>query len=80
MRMLCCRPGGSLVRPREEQSTTRCPQLQEHTEGQTDSTQSPSSPHSSRRSRQSREAEQAGMVGALEDEKEVLNRGLVILT
>lgn len=65
-----------MVRPREEQSTTRCPRLQEHTEGQMDSTQPPSSPHSSRRSRQSREAEQAGMVRALENETESLNRRL----
>lgn len=64
-RMLCCSPGGSLVSPRDEQSTTRCPRLQEHTEGQTDNTQPPCSPHSSRMFRQSREAAQPGMVRAL---------------
>lgn len=67
-RMLCCRPGGSLVRPRDEQSTTRCPRLQEHTEGQTDDTQPACIPHSSRTVRQSREAEQPGMVRALQDQ------------
>lgn len=69
--MLCCRPGGSVVRPREEQSATRCPRLQEHTEGQMESTQPTCSPHSSKRSRQSREAEQAGMVRALEDQSQM---------
>lgn len=69
-RMLCCRPGGSLVRPREEQSTTRCPSLQVHTAGQIDITQSPCNPNSNRRSRQSNEAEHGtDMVTALWKEK-----------
>lgn len=54
-----------MVRPREEQSTMRWPPLQEHMEGQIDSTQPPSSPPSSRRSRQTREAVHSGIVSAL---------------
>lgn len=69
-RMLCCRPGGSLVRPLEEQSTTRCPRLQMHTGGQMESTKRPSSPNSSSRSRQSCEAERVAMVWTLKEQRE----------
>ena len=63
-----------MVRPREEQSTTRCPRLQEHTDGQIVSTQSPSSPHSSRRRKQSSEAEQADVIRNLQNERSVTKR------